>query len=365
MMLNPLKLFVFLTVFLPFTVCFAQADYFSAEVPVESQSRSEQRKAAKSGLLDVLVRVSGSEAVLDNPVIAQRSSSALSLVTQFQYEDVDQEELSGQGFEHILRLSFSSRLVRQLLASADLPVWSVNRPKTLVWLVEDSFELGKRMMPFDETNPMIQGIQRAAAYRGLPLTFPLLDFDDQIALGAERLWNLDEASIMDASERYKADAVLVGKYTLMSSGLVLSSWQYFHRDKSRFFDLRSQDPKQLGYDALLPLADHLASLYSYRSLDSEYFSVSVLNVRNFSDYRELVSMLKSFDTITDVKIDRVIDEQVDLRLKSEASLSQISNQIALARKLVAFESSTTGDVPKWQRAELGSPQNPLLYRLRR
>ena len=350
---------------LPSLLCAAQIAYFRADVPVMSQSRADQQRAAKAGLQDVLVRVSGTEETRKNAVIKARVGRALSFVSEFQYTDVERQDWQEQGYKHVLRLSFSNRLVRKLLNEAQLPIWSVNRPKTLLWLVEDSVEHGKRMLAFEPDNELTIGIQQAAEYRGLPLIHPLLDFDDQLSLGAERLWQLDEPAILEASARYNADVVLVGKYSATSVGTVLSSWQYFHANRSRVYEKSSDSPATVGYEAILPLADFLASLYSYRSSDSESIWLSVTNVTNFADYRGLIDSLAAFDTITDVKVDRVSHHQIDLRLKSEASLEQIANQITLARKLIATQDSDVSQVPEWERAESGSRENPLLYQWQR
>lgn len=339
-------------------------NYFSAEVPIVSQSRSDQEKAARVGLMDVLVRVSGSEDVREHPLVAQRTRQPLSFVSEFQYADIEDAAQAEQGFNHLLKLRYSNRLVRKLLADAALPVWSVNRPKTLVWLVEDNVEFGKQMMPYDTDSPMFLGLEEASRYRGVPLSFPLLDFDDQISLGAERLWALDEQAIIEASARYKADVILVGKFSVMSSGQVFSSWQYIHGDKTRVYNLRADTPEQVSYNALLPVADFLASRYSYHSLDSEYFSLVVESIESYADYRAVVNTLKSFDTITDVKIDAVSHAEIMMRFRSEASLDQVTKQIALARKFTDVFSAKFANTPEWERPELGSPENPLRYQWR-
>jgi|GEM_PF-692487 len=339
-------------------------NYFGAEVPVESQSRSDQKKAAQEGLMNVLVRISGSEAVRRKSQLVRKAKNALSLVSELQYADLEDRELKDQGFKHLAKFRFSERLVRKLLADAELPVWSVNRPQTLVWLVEDSAASGKQMMPYDKENPLFSGLEEASYYRGMPLVFPLLDLDDQVNLSPSALWALDEKAIVKASARYNAGVILVGKFSVMSSGRVVSSWQYIHAGRTSVYNLRGDTPKQVGYDALLPIADLLASKYSYHSANSEYFSLVVERIETYADYRGLINGLTSFDSITDVKVDAVAGDQVALRFKSQASLSQVKNQIAMTRKLTVVPSASLANTPEWQRPEAGSPENPLRYRWR-
>lgn len=366
MMLSSVKTMAAALMLMLCGLCHGQKmDYFSVDVPVMSQSREDRAIGAEKGLLDVLVRVSGSELAREDEAVLAKASKALTYVSQFQFTELG-EAFKQEGYSHNLRLQFSERLVRKILTEAGLPIWSINRPKTLVWLVENDDEEGKRLLAFDETHPIYTGMEHLSVYRGLPLTYPLLDFEDQFALGAEKLWELDEAAIIQASERYKADVVLVGKYTELSSGELWSSWQLFHRDKTRVYDLRGDGLEDMGYQAALPVADFLASQYSIDGQESDYFSLYVDNVQNFADYRGLLAELKRLDTVRDFKVDMVEGDRVRLRLKSGANLKQLSSQLSLGRKMEKVaQANDQASLPEWERAELGSPQNPLRYHWQR
>jgi hypothetical protein len=336
---------------------------FIADVPVASQSVTARSSAAELGLLDVLVRVSGSENVRYDDEVLAKTSSALRYVEQFEYMSIEQDELLDEGYRHLLRLQFSERLVKRLLSETDHKFWSISRPKVLVWLVEDSVEHGKQMMGSASESDVVKGLLKGARYRGIPIEFPLMDFQDQVALGVQALWDLDEQAIMDGSERYRPEVILVGKYTTTSSGATWSNWQFFYNNDSRVYDLRGDDQSLVGSDAITPLADFLAQTFAVKlsASDTEYYFAKVTNIRSYGDYRGLLNAVSGLDAIGDVQLDRVHDHTVEIRFKSEANVDQLTGLLALSNKLVLSNDLSQGALPAWQRSELGSSDNPLLY----
>ncbi len=337
--------------------------YFKADVPVKSQNRQERVSAAELGILDVLVRLSGSENVRFDDALLGATSQAINFVEQFQYAEVEDAELIAQGYKNILQLSFSPRVLRSMLRDSDHKFWPINRPATLVWLVEDHAEFGKQFVQggADEA-AIVSGLQMSAAYRGLPLSFPLLDFQDQTVLSAEQLWALDEEVILQASQRYSADVILVGKYTSTSSGQTWSNWQFFHAGQNRLYDRRGPDARRVGEAAIHPLANFLANMYAIEltNEDKNLIAMQVKNVRSFADYKNLMTLLDAEDSIVEIKLDEVTRDVLSLRLRSEANIEQLISMLALRDSLSAVV-EVDQSIPAWQRAAPGSHANPLIY----
>ena len=342
-------------------------DYYASAVPVKSQSAQERVQAAREALLNVIVRMSGSDAVRNDEAVRARTGTALRMVEQFQYLDLDDPELKQEGYSALLRLTFSASSVRELLQQTlGLPFWSESRPNILVWLVEDSSEFGKQFVLYDPENPLVKGLQVTADYRGLPLSFPLLDFEDQSALSPESAWELDELAILEASRRYAADVILVGNVTQTSSGRIFSNWEYFHDETRRIYDARAEDQLELGRSALTPLANYLASKLAVVRSESAAGSLSlrVSNVRSFADYAGLMQVFTRLDAIGDVQLISVDGFDLVLQLRTDAPATQFSELLKLSRSLTAEQGSDSA-VPVWQQAALGSSANPLRYRWQR
>ncbi|WP_086933251.1 DUF2066 domain-containing protein [Agarilytica rhodophyticola] len=343
-------------------------DYFSAKVPVKTQTAQERRSAARNALLQVLLRMSGSEQTVEDIRIREQARKALSYVEQFQYQPLKDESLLELGYRELVSLTFSGEVVKKILADAQQPFWSASRPSTLVWLVEDSPEYGKQLINQQSDVEILQALDKAAEQRGLPLSFPLLDLDDQLALSAEDVWDINEEAIREASKRYSADTILVGRYSKTSRGRVLASWQFFHGDTARSYDSRVAldenghlDPV-IGVEALYPLADFLAKRYANQpQLEAGgRLVVQVSDIDNFAQYRRSLSYLGGLAAVSKVQIVAVRQDTLLLFLESQAGVERFVSILNLDNKL-RIKPDNNDLLPAWQRAPQGTLENPLKF----
>ncbi len=344
------------------------AGYYQGTVPVKSQQSQERRSATEDALLQVLVRMSGSLDPQYDDRILQRLSRASNYVEQFQYQALESEGLKDEGYRELLTLSFSAGAVRKILGDAKLPFWSENRPNTLIWLAEDNVEFGKQLLNQASEAPIIDSLIDAGNRRGLPIIFPVLDLEDRIALSADDVWSVDEAKLVEASARYDADVILVGRYSQTSRGEVWSIWQFFHAGASQSYDSRvtldeQKSNAELGENALFPLADFLAERYAILSHgeDSGRLVVEVSGVSDFRAFRKSLDYLEGLAGVSALQVAEVKDEGLLLYLESEASVDKLMSSIKLDSKLVAVAAEENA-LPEWQRGPKGSAENPLQFR---
>ena len=339
---------------------FAQPlNFFGASIPVKAQTSTERSRAAKEGFKQVLVRVSGSRDVVDSPEIQSLLSSASQFMEQYYYQ---LEELEDGDKQERMTMSFSPTQVRRVLSEAGLPVWPTNRPKALLWLVEDSVDNGKQFVTsFD--SPVARGLEAAANERGIPLSFPLMDLDDQLALPVDQVWGMDEKAILEASERYKGDTVLVGRYTQTSKGQWWGTWMYFHRGQNRVYDLRTDEGGAQGYQAVEPLADYLASLYSVtRTADGgSSLYVRVTDLESFGDYRGVLDYLDKLTVVGSVSKVSYTNGSLLLGLKLVGDVDQLHSSFSLDRKLSLVKEQNPEAMP-WLQAPEGTLNSPLIFR---
>lgn len=340
LLLRNVCLAVFLSVMS--TLALAQnLNFFSASVPVKSQSASERERAAALGLRQVMVRMSGVTQLDEYPDLPAALSKASRSIEQFHYEQV--KDRDGAAQEHLV-MTFSSAAIETALKQAGLPYWPVNRPSILVWLVEDDVAEGKNLVN-DTTTPVVQGLLEVAQQRGLPLRFPLLDLEDQLAINAEQVWNLNEEAVLDASSRYGADTVLLGRFTRTFSGQWWTTWQFFHKGEGRLYDLRHEDPVTVGQQALTPLADYLAEFYALKSNpDADGAALLYVQVRpvgNFGAYRKILDYLDRLAVVTSLGVAAVTQDSLLLSVQLNGDWNQLLKAISLDNKLRARTAQTT------------------------
>lgn len=345
----------------------SQINFFQASVPVKSQQRDERRKATEEALFQVLVRMSGSRDIIENEEVLNQLKNAPRYIQQFQYENLESEELLEQGFTDLLMVKFSQSAVRKVLNRSGLPYWAENRPKTLVWVVEDMEDLGRSLLNQYSDAEVINSLQASAQARGLPLSFPVLDLQDQQVLSPDDVWDFNEEAIIEASQRYAADVILVGRYSQTSTGNVWSIWQFFHAGATQSYDARLdaesiEAGSQVGPEALAPLADFLAGRYAFHSSGelSDRLVVQLSGVTDFRDYRKSLDYLEGLAAISSLQVAAVRGDSMLLYLASDASVEKLLSVITLDSKLdIVDEGLELG--PVWQSAPKGSAENPLKF----
>ena len=263
------------------------AGLYSFEVSVSNQSEPERNRAFRESLAAVIVKVTGDSRWLDDLSIQQAIGNAQNYVEAIEYRSESVplesvEETSGTGApvnpaatptfieQEYLNVSFAQDLVDQLLADAAIPVWDSNRPSVLVWMAIQN-DAGERSLLSPESDPGVMQLMRQfAERRGIPIIFPVLDFEDRRALSVDGIWSLDEQAIKAASDRYAPDSILAGRLHIAASGDLVGLWQFIFQDQVDVFD--SLDTELASYinEPLGRVTTQLASHFAVSSVPQRF-----------------------------------------------------------------------------------------------
>lgn len=193
-------------------------DIYKATTLVKNQSEAERNRAAKETLGEVVVRVSGQLAALNNPQVRAAINQAQNYLLGFSYNSTQAQLVEGDKvFPAMeLQLNYSSQAIEQLLRKAELPLWPAQRPNVLVWpVVKDANGLR-----IETSADVLDALRQRANFRGVPLVFPKGDLKDLVVLPVRDLWDFNSGRIREASARYKADAILVARFTPTAMGRI-------------------------------------------------------------------------------------------------------------------------------------------------
>lgn len=186
---------------------------YTAEVPLDRAQNDPRSAAYRDALAEVLLRVSGS-AIGDNPeMIDLLFPEPASYVVQFRPGEAD-----------TLWVTFDGAAVEDVLRRNGQAVWSSERPLTLIWLAVD-WGQGEREIigaddpergvdesrTIDRNRLLRQRVLDVAERRGLPVAFPLLDTEDLAKVSFPDIWGGFDELVLDASRRYEANSVLIGR----------------------------------------------------------------------------------------------------------------------------------------------------------
>ena len=284
---------------------------FTAEVPLDQEAENPRADAYKLALAEVLLRVSGSDLGSNQDAIDALFPNPTSYVVQFR-----------PGEDDTLFVSFDGEAIESVLRGSGQTVWGADRPLTLVWLAVDWGQGSREIIGADDperTDAEARSIDRnkllrerileIAERRGLPLVFPLLDTIDLQSVTFSDIWGGFDERILDASERYDANSVLIGRIRPTSSRR--ENWSYHFGGEQRSWN----GPPE----AVVPqIAELLAAEFAVGGnapIESVALTVSgIVSVESYGGLQRLladVSLIEEF-MVTEVAGDRVT-YRVDVR----------------------------------------------------
>ncbi len=327
-------------------------DLYEAEVPVADQQGEARQAAMRTGLAEVLVRVTGYSAVAQDPALADLLDNASRYVQQYRYRTLTPAPVTDPAAPPpptlALWLSFDANTINQALRSRGQPVWGSARPLLLVWLAVESGTERRLVAAAESGNH--QALELTARRRGVPLRLPLLDLEDQARVTAADVWGGFAEPVMAASARYQPQAVLIGRLYHDRQGGWHGRWTLRVGDEAMNWDSSGTTP-----DAVLALgvegsADALAMRFS-QIVDPERGSVLSLrvdDVRTLADYARLLSYLDALSGVTAVQVTEVEPQTVTCRLTLEMGAGAVARTIGLGSTLAAVAGGVTpppGELP--------------------
>jgi hypothetical protein len=328
---------------LPYTIALPVEDLYVAEVLVTDESEDQLNRGARAGLLQVLVRVSGTLEVEASSLIAGSLRNPSSYYYQYSYESTDRI-LSIEGVStpaRLLQIHFDPSAVARLLRRGVFPVWGSNRPSVLLWIAA-SDDQGRRILGESEGGEFIEQLKAHARLRGLPLLFPLLDLEDTGAISTAEVWGAFLQRIDAASVRYGPDSILTGRLQVDGFGRWTANWSYRVADQWRSVDDVAFNSKEILQRIVDRLTNELASQYA---LDSSRGAVNmrIEAVHSLTDYAELSRYLESLTPVVNSFVVRLQDGEVEFRLSIEGQRAQLIETIELDEKMVLITANGEGN----------------------
>lgn len=298
---------------------------YEVQVPVADQSAAERERALQAALAEVAVRVSGTREAARSGLLPAGAQAVDRLVQQYGYAGTDQGLM--------LRVRFEPAATDQLLRQHGLPIWGVDRPTALVWLaVQDGSD--RRLVGADEPGAAGDALRQVARQRAVPVILPLLDLEDQARVRFGDVWGGFFDSVLTASDRYNADAVLIGRLQRQSGGWV-ARWTLYDRDQLRQWSENSEDLSGAAAVGINGLADALAARYAERSgAPSDRVRVRVDDVRNVADYAQVSKFLRSREFVSDARLLAVQDDRAYFELQLRGSPGLLQRSLRLWQRLV-------------------------------
>lgn len=362
---------------------------YSKRVELVNESDADRNRAFREALAAVILKVTGNPRYLEYPTVVQALNSAQSYVEAISYSteiveipvsqapvtssidpepqdgdpsaasatiDTDNPDGSGQAGgaatapavytqeRRYMNVDFASGLIDRMLIDAGIPIWNSNRPSVMVWMALQNDEGERRLLTGEEAE-IIDTIRQFGEERGVPVIFPVLDFEDRRNLTADLVWTLDETAIRRASARYAADTMLAGRLHFTASGELVGLWQFIFQDEVTVFDGFSTELQVYLEEPLNRITNELASYFAIlpESAATQFVRLRVDGISDLQDYSSLIAYVSNLGLVQSVTPAMIQGERLELQLGLAGSSRQLYELIALDRDLLPIASSQGTD----------------------
>lgn len=316
---------------------------YEIELPVEGQGREEQTSVIREALKDVLARISGRDSAgalaADNALIPNPTR----LVEQYRYRKFKADEVvpapvdGAKPYTQMLWMRFTEKALSDILVQQGLPIWGKSRPATLVWLVVDD---QKQRVLIGNNAPHISRtyIEKEARKRGLPIRLPLLDLADQSKLQITDVWANFEDTILNASQRYQTEAILVGRIYLSFANTWNTRWTLYLEGQRQDWEI----PNNLNlHDAvkqgIAKTGEDLSVKFAQvkDATETNTVLVQIKNITDLKTYNQAINYLQGLNIVSQINPYKVSKGDVIFQVNSHSGRLGLAQAISLGRVLIS------------------------------
>ena len=312
------------------------SDLYQVTVPVSGQGSNDRSRATSRAMSEVLVKVTGQRQTLSDPAIKSALQKATSYLQGYSYR---RDEVDGQR-QLMLVTRFDDKAITRLLRDNGLGIWGGNRSTTLMWLAVD--EAGRRQIQSSgRSTRLSENIDQVFNQRALPLIFPVMDFEDNLAISAVDVWGLFSSKLTEASTRYGSESILGGRLSVSETD---KGERYNGRlvllFRNQRFDASIEDLSAKG--VALAMADlvgnTLSRHYAVTAGNGDNPILRIDGTGTTRAYAGAIAYVEGLTAVRKVMVKRVSGDQLELELTIDGTVEQLSDSIALGRRLQKVES---------------------------
>ena len=320
----------------------AQASLYQVTVPVSDRTQAALQQGMLMAYQQMLIKVSGNAAVNMLPVLKQTPDAVQQLIQSYSYQD---------GSDNLLNVQFDSSAIRQLLQKAGQPIWREPRPVVLVWIAYNGPD-GLALLS-NNANPLTQTLKLNASRRGVPLMLPAMDLQDVAAITPQNVWQLDQASVVEASKRYDLKNILVGQVVQNTNNTWQANWLWLSNQPPVHWQTQGLSADQVLAPVIDNVANSLAAQYATPAASKTVptvVTVKILGINNLDDNSKVERYLRQLPPVTQEEIVSIEPNGIIIKVTVSGGKDSLSQAIAAddQLQLVANNDSQVDLTYQWQ-----------------
>jgi len=315
---------------------------YDVEVPVSSQA--ERQRAARTGLRELLVRITGLPELPPSTEIQAALREPEKYYGRFEFSTRQQPQrvqTSGTvdndvAEQMIVALHYEPATVLALLRRAALPVWGADRPTVLAWIAVEEDGV-RRIVSAGSGGELVGALRRRARLRGLTVSLPVMDLADH-AITPATVWGRFWEAIESASPRYNPDLIVVGRVGRRADGSWASDWEMRSAVVTGDTYGRAAGAPEAVAAGVDAVADALAERFAVGGrLDA--ITVTIRGASTIAAYASVLDYLRSREYIEQMEVKAVARDVLTLQLHSRSSAAQLEELLSMGSPLATVPGS--------------------------
>ena len=297
-------------------------------IDVEDRSDATVDLGAREALESVLLERSGDRDLLTHPAVVAALETARSSLSLYQFELIDGQM---RFVAHI-----DPAIIESLIKEANGTLWAEPPPPLLLWLVIDDVD-GRRFGNTPAEQPLWEALDVAFTELGVSLRQPLYDLPDAVLVSPETLWRRDYGPIVEASARYGASQIMMGRLIALSAGRYIGEWIYRDETVEQSISVQAASTLALVEPGLALAMGEVRRQYAValsENNDQGTLRVSVRNVVSLQDYQAVTRLMAGIQTLDHVRPVAVEGDTLTLELRGISDPETLSRLMAARTDLV-------------------------------
>lgn len=324
---------LFLILYLPEAIALPVKNLYQATIAVKTQSAEERNQASEQALHQVIMKVTGSDQFMQNPMLLSKiNSNCQKLIQQFSYRYSTPKQPTTS---YLLNIQFDKKGVDQLLQAISLPIWGSNRPIILTWVTLETLSHSTTIVDSDAKSPLALLMQKNATRRGLPIIFPMMDKTDLENVSVTDMTTVSTTNLINAAKRYESDILLMGNIKEHPQGFT-SQWKLLIDNEPFDWTISAKTLDEITAQLMDNTANHLATHFAILTTKTiqDNVSLKILGVNQQIDLLHLVHYLQQMPAVAEISIIRIEDNTLTLKVSLHSSQQSFTNALRLSQKLI-------------------------------
>lgn len=303
-------------------------DLYVGQIEVPSQSLSDRTNALPAALAQVLIKVSGNNNVINNATIRSNLNNASMLMQEFSYKN-----------GNILAVRFDTGMINALLRDASIPIWGVNRPLILAWIVDESRNPSSNIIDNGSTSDISLILQNQAMRRGIPIIFPIMDVTDLTLVSANDIATMKTTVLENASKRYVSDALLIVHTTPLENGFKAEAKLLLGKDEWGW-NIQSKTVSDLFTALTDTVANTLAGKYATKITNAiqENLLLEIVGITEHQDFSRIMHYIEHLPPVASLQVEEITGDRVIFQVSLRGSHDSFMQLLSLNKKLTLLPS---------------------------